>query len=248
MDKIIKSLLVVIAFCSCEKNSNMEINVFETSRNGNKLSEIKEFQINENISEITLNTNKKFQTITGFGGAFTESSAYLLNQMSKEKRQEILDAYFSKKGSNYSLTRTHMNSCDFSISNYSYSPVEGDVNLKYFSVKEDMDDIIPMIKEAMEVSQDGFKIFASPWTAAPWMKDNNEWKGGKLLPKYYDTWALFFSKYVDAYKDQGIDIWGFTVENEPHGNNSSWESMHYTPEEMTHFVKDYLGPKLGRRR
>ena len=61
MNKIIKSLLVVIAFCSCEKNSNMEINVFETSRNGNKLSEIKEFQINENISEITLNTNKKFQ-------------------------------------------------------------------------------------------------------------------------------------------------------------------------------------------
>ena len=138
MNKIIKSLLIVIAFCSCEKNSNMEINVFETSRNGNKLSEIKEFQINENLSEITLNTSKKFQTITGFGGAFTESSAYLLNQMSKEKRQEILDAYFSEKGSNYSLTRTHMNSCDFSISNYSYSPVEGDVNLKYFSVKEDM--------------------------------------------------------------------------------------------------------------
>ena len=246
MNKIIKSLLVVIAFCSCEKNFIMEINVFETSRNGNKLSEIKEFQINENISEITLNTNKKFQTITGFGGAFTESSAYLLNQMSKEKRQEILDAYFSEKGSNYSLARTHMNSCDFSISNYSYSPVEGDVNLKHFSVKEDMDDIIPMIKEAMEVSQDGFKIFASPWTAAPWMKDNNEWKGGKLLPKYYDTWALFFSKYVDAYKDQGIDIWGFTVENEPHGNNSSWESMHYSPEEMTHFVKDYLGPQLEK--
>ena len=39
MNKIIKSLLIVIAFCSCEKNSNMEINVFETSRNGNKLSE-----------------------------------------------------------------------------------------------------------------------------------------------------------------------------------------------------------------
>ena len=89
MNKIIKSLLVVIAFCSCEKNSNMEINVFETSRNGNKLSEIKEFQINENISEITLNTNIKFQTITGFGGAFTESSAYLLNQMSKEKDKKF---------------------------------------------------------------------------------------------------------------------------------------------------------------
>ena len=82
------------------------------------------------------------------------------------------------------------------------------------------------------------------WTAVPWMKDNNSWVGGKLLPEYYDTWALFFSKYADAYKDQGIDIWGFTVENEPHGNGENWESMHYSPEEMTHFVQNFLGPKL----
>ncbi len=61
---------------------------------------------------------------------------------------------------------------------------------------------------------------------SPWMKDNNDWRAGKLLKKYYPTWALFFSKYIDAYKEFGIDIWGFTVENEPHGNNGSWESMH----------------------
>ena len=87
----------------------MEIKIFETSRNGNKLTELKEFNISEKISEINLKTDKKYQTITGFGGAFTESSAYLLNQMSKEKRQEILNAYFSEKGSNYSITRNHMN-------------------------------------------------------------------------------------------------------------------------------------------
>ena len=64
------------------------------------------------------------------------------------------------------------------------------------------------------------------------------------MPEYYDTWALFFSKYVDAYKAEGIDIWGFTVENEPHGNGENWESMHYSPEEMTYFVQNFLGPKL----
>jgi len=86
---------------------------------------------------------------------------------------------------------------------------------------------------------------ASPWTASPWMKDNNKWVGGKLLPKYYDTWALFFSKYVAAYQKEGIDIWGFTVENEPLGNGNNWESMHYSPGEMTNFVQNYLGPKLA---
>jgi glucosylceramidase len=76
------------------------------------------------------------------------------------------------------------------------------------------------------------------------MKDNNSYVGGKLLPKYYDTWALFFSKYLEAYKAEGIDVWGFTVENEPLGNSNNWESMHFTAEEMTDFVQNHLGPKL----
>lgn len=229
----------------CNKNENkLAVTIYETSQAGNKLTKISEFIATENLSTIQLKPNQKFQTITGFGGSFTESSAYLLNKLSKKNRDTILQAYFSEEGANYSLTRTHMNSCDFSLSQYSYSPVEDDMELEYFTIKEDKDDLIPMIKDAMQVSKDGFKIIASPWTAAPWMKDNKKWVGGKLLPKYYDTWALFFSKYADAYKEEGIDIWGFTVENEPHGNGDNWESMHYSPEEMTTFVQHHLGPKL----
>lgn len=240
--------LLSFMILSCQnKQEKLNVEVYETSKSGNSLTKLDVFSSDKNqeeIIQVTLLPAQKRQTITGFGGAFTESSAYLLNRLSKENRDTIINAYFSTDGANYSLTRTHMNSCDFSISQYSYSPVEDDVNLKHFSIKEDKDDLIPMIKDAMKASTDGFKIFASPWTAAPWMKDNNKWVGGKLLPKYYDTWALFFSKYVDAYKAEGIDIWGFTVENEPLGNGNNWESMHYTPDEMTNFVKNYLGPKL----
>ena len=228
---------------SCTSNKP-KIEVYETSESGNKLTLVTAFETVENTTTIDLDTTSELQTITGFGGAFTESSAYLLNQVSKENRIRILKAYFANEGARYSLTRTHMNSCDFSLNNYSYTPVAGDKNLEHFSIDEDKDDLIPMIKDAMAISEDGFRLFASPWTAAPWMKDNNKWVGGKLLPEYYDTWALFFSKYVDAYKAEGIDIWGFTVENEPHGNGENWESMHYSPEEMTHFVQHYLGPKL----
>ncbi|WP_091892609.1 glycoside hydrolase family 30 beta sandwich domain-containing protein [Polaribacter sp. KT25b] len=233
---------------SCQNNQDkLNVEVYETSASGNNLTKLEGFSSDENQKEtikVKLLPTKKRQTITGFGGAFTESSAYLLNRLSKEKRDTIIQAYFSTEGANYSLTRTHMNSCDFSISQYSYSPVADDVNLEHFSVKEDKDDLIPMIKDALKASTDGFKIFASPWTAVPWMKDNNKWVGGKLLPNYYDTWALFFSKYVDAYKAEGIDIWGFTVENEPLGNGNNWESMHYSPDEMTNFVQNHLGPKL----
>ena len=248
--KIIKyifnvSLFLMMMNCN-QKENQLVVDVFETSESGNKLTKVSNFTSTENASIIKLDTSKVFQTITGFGGAFTESSAYLLNRLSKKNRDLIIEAYFGdgEKQANYSLTRTHMNSCDFSLSQYSYSPVIDDMELEHFTIKEDMDDLIPMIKDAMKTSEDGFKIFASPWTAAPWMKDNKKWVGGKLLPKYYDTWALFFSKYVDAYKEEGIDIWGFTVENEPHGNGNNWESMHYSPEEMTDFVQHHLGPKL----
>ena len=248
--KIIKyifnvSLFLMMMNCN-QKENQLVVDVFETSESGNKLTKVSNFTSTENASIIKLDTSKIFQTITGFGGAFTESSAYLLNRLSKKNRDLIIEAYFGdgEKQANYSLTRTHMNSCDFSLSQYSYSPVIDDMELEHFTIKEDMDDLIPMIKDAMKTSEDGFKIFASPWTAAPWMKDNKKWVGGKLLPKYYDTWALFFSKYVDAYKEEGIDIWGFTVENEPHGNGNNWESMHYSPEEMTDFVQHHLGPKL----
>ena len=240
-------LISIFIMNSCsDQKKELEAKIFETSRNGNKLTEINSSSSKEATSIIQLDTAKTYQTYTGFGGAFTESSAYLLNQLSKENRDTIIDAYFSPEGANYSLTRTHMNSCDFSLDQYSYAPVEGDTLLKNFSIKEDRPDLIPFIKDAMKSSEDGFKIFASPWTAPPWMKTNNDWVGGKLKPEYYDTWALFFSKYVDAYKKEGIDIWGFTVENEPHGNGNNWESMHYTPEEMTEFVREHLGPQLEK--
>ncbi len=230
---------------SCNETDNkLQVEVFETSANGNKLTQVTEFKTLENKATIKLNPEETFQTISGFGGAFTESSAYLLNKLSKKNRDTILQAYFAKDGARYSLTRTHMNSCDFSLTNYSYTPVEDDVMLERFTIEEDKDDLIPMIKDALAVSDDGFKIFASPWSAAPWMKDNNSWVGGKLLPKYYDTWALFFSKYIEAYKAEGIEVWGFTVENEPHGNGNNWESMHFSPKEMTDFVQFHLGPKL----
>lgn len=237
-------LIILLMLGACTTETNLEVTVYETSESGNQLTQITEFSSGDSLQTIRLLPEDTFQTITGFGGSFTEASASLLNRLSPDNRDRIIEAYFGESGARYSLTRTHMNSCDFSLGNYSYAPVAGDTTLENFSIEEDREDIIPMIKAAMATSKDGFKIIASPWTAPPWMKDNNDWRGGKLLPQYYDTWALFFSKYYEAYRSEGIAIWGFTVENEPLGNDNNWESMHYTPEEMNAFVANHLGPRL----
>ncbi|MEC4004976.1 glycoside hydrolase family 30 protein [Flavobacterium sp. SUN052] len=225
----------------------LDVEVYETSASGNALTKINKFSTDKNTVKIAINPNEKFQTITGFGGAFTESSAYLLNRLSEGNQKKIMEAYFSKNGANYSLTRTHINSCDFSLKHYAYAMVDGDTNLDNFSIEGDKkNNLIPMILQAKSISKDGFNIIASPWTAPPWMKDNKSWVGGKLLPEYNDTWALYFSKYIDAYKKEGITIWGVTVENEPHGNGNNWESMLFSPKEMTDFVQNHLGPKLEK--
>ncbi len=233
--------------CISKKDKTLDITIYETSVKGKKLEKVTPIISESDFDAfIEIIPEQKFQKITGFGGAFTESSAYLLNKLSPTNRKKIIEAYFGESGAKYSLTRTHIGSCDFSLSNYSYAEIPEDINLKYFSIKEDKNDIIPMIKDAMKVSKEGFKIIASPWTAPPWMKDNKNWVGGKLLPKYANTWALYFSKYIDAYLKEGIPIWGITVENEPLGNGNNWESMHFTPIEMVNFVKNHLKPILQK--
>ncbi len=176
--------LILIAMSACNIDNKLNVEVFETSADGNKLTKITAFLDNDSNAVITINPTRKFQTITGFGGSFTESSAHLLNKLSKENRNKVLQAYFGEEGANYSLTRTHISSCDFSLNNYTYAPVANDLELKHFSIKEDKDDLIPMIKDAMKISKEGFNIIASPWTAPPWMKDNKKYVGGKLLPEY----------------------------------------------------------------
>jgi glucosylceramidase len=237
---------ISLSFFSCSSTKEMKVQVYETSAKGNSLKKITQFSERNNPVIITLNPEQKFQTITGFGGSFTEASASLLNRLSKPNRKKILDAYFSESGANYSLTRTHIASCDFSLSNYTYAKVENDLELKKFTIEEDKADLIPMILEAKAISKEGFNIIASPWTCPPWMKDNKKYVGGKLLPEFNDTFALYFSKYLNAYKNEGIDIWGLTVINEPHGNGNNWESTLFSPDEMTQFVQNHLGPKLEK--
>lgn len=233
--------------CNCATKKNMmNIEVYETSEKGNALTKITKFSSDKNLVTINLNPDQKFQTITGFGGSFTEASAYLLNRLSAANRKKIIEAYFSEQGANYSLTRTHIASCDFSLSNYTYAKVPNDMTLENFTIEDDKVDLIPMILQAKSISKEGFKIIASPWSCPPWMKENNNYVGGKLLPQYNDVFALYFSKYLDSYKKEGIDIWGVTVINEPHGNGNNWESTLFSPKEMTDFVQNHLGPKLEK--
>ena len=230
-------LLMALSLCSCTR-----IQVWETSSEGEKLVRKTAFAPTASSVRIIVDGKAPRQVLTGIGGAFTESTSSLLARMSPEKRREVIDAYFGPEGARYSLTRTHIGSCDFSRGHYCYAPVEDDVLLEHFSIDPDRKSLLPLIKDALAVSKDGFAILASPWAAPWWMKDNKGWIDGTLLPEYRETFANYLVKYLQAYKAEGVDIWGITVVNEPYGNGGNWESMYFSPQTETAFVQEFLGP------
>ena len=194
---------------------------------------------------VFIDTTLRFQEFLGFGGAFTEAASVTLDKMPANQRQEILKAYFSPdEGNAYSLCRTHINSCDFSLGNYAYTEVEGDVGLEHFSIDRDRQSLIPMIRRAMELSGGSLRLFSSPWSPPAWMKTNGQMNhGGKLKPEYRGAWANYYVRYIEEYGREGIPIWGLTVQNEP-AASQTWDSCLYTGEEERDFVRDYLGPAL----
>ena len=221
------------------------VEIYQTGRNGDRLKAVEtlSYFVKSDVS-FYLDSTKEYQAILGFGGAFTEAGAHALSELSGSKRLQVLKDYFSPDGAHLSLTRTHIASCDFSLKNYTYAPVPGDVELSHFSIEPDYKFLLPMIQDALKVEGAKFRIMASPWTCPPWMKTNNHWNGGKLKKEYYSVFADYFVKYIKAYKEEGVDIWGLTPTNEPLGNNSSWESVHFSADEMREFIGEYLGPTL----
>ena len=185
-----------------------------------------------------------FQPFNGIGGALTDASAETFAKLPKDKQQELLTAYYDpRKGIGYTLARTNIQSCDFSSGSYSYVG-DNDPQLKTFSVAHDEQYRIPLIKQAIAAAGGHLRLFVSPWSPPAWMKDNNSVTGGgKLLPKYDQSWANFFVKFIKTYEAMGIPIWGLTLQNEPMAKQK-WESCIFTAEDERDFIKNYLGPTL----
>jgi glucosylceramidase len=230
--------------------------VYETARdNGHLLTDVTEssdstgFPIGGKLYPISCDRSVTFQKIEGFGGALTESSGWALSQLPAASRAEVLRRYYDpKEGIGYTLARTHINSCDFSIGNWALDPVAGDTALEHFSLDPMRAFVLPLIHQAQATAgADHFHLLASPWSPPSWMKTNGEMPhGGELRPEYRQAWADYFVRFVKAMNDEEhIPVWALTVQNEPQAVQS-WESCIYSPAQQRDFVRDYMGPTLAK--
>ncbi len=195
--------------------------------------------------EISVHPAERSQRILGFGGAFTESAAWVWHQLSPEQRTRVLEAYFDPEGgAGYTVGRTHINSCDFSLGNYAGVSVPGDVTAASFSLEREEQWLLPFLRAAQQAAGGPLRLLASPWSPPAWMKTNGRMNGGgSLKPEYRAAWARAIVCYLDAMRGQGFDVRWITVQNEPRAAQT-WDSCLYSHAEQRDFVREYLGPAL----
>lgn len=184
----------------------------------------------------------KYQSIIGFGGAFTEATGVALKLLPENKQQELMNEYFSKDGFNYNLCRVPIGSSDFSEGSYSYSKKD---DLSDFSIDKDRKYVIPAIKYAQKINPN-ISYLASPWSPPKFMKSNKMLSlGGKLIDKYKNVWTDYLVKYIKEYEKENIRISYMTIQNEPNATQI-WESCLYTPQEEADLAVNYIFPKFRK--
>ena len=194
---------------------------------------------------IEVDSTQTFQTVDGFGYTLTGGSAYLINRLAPSDRTPLLQELFGNTESsiNISYLRVSIGASDLDAQVFSYDDMpagQTDVSLSKFNLSKDTVDLIPLLKQILAVNPN-IKILGSPWSPPTWMKTNDSSKGGSLLPQYYDAYARYFVKYIQAMKTHGITIHAITPQNEPlhPGNNPS---MLMLAEQQKDFIKNNLGP------
>ncbi|MDP4276558.1 MAG: glycoside hydrolase family 30 protein [Bacteroidota bacterium] len=211
-------------------------------------------------------TNNKAQRFDGFGGTFNELGWDALKALTESERHKIIQALFSPQGANLYYNRMPMGSSDYGLSFYSFNDVADDFKMVNFNIQRDRYILIPYIKEAQKANKN-FKIWASPWSPPAWMKTNNHYAsnmdetghdynglarekilelpstGFKMQRGYLEAYALYFTKFIQSYANEGISIDAVNVQNEPCSNHK-FPSCNWRSEDLAYFIGEFLGPKF----
>ncbi len=198
---------------------------------------------------IDADDTERFQTVDGFGYALTGGSAQLLMRMTPAKRAAILQELFGSGGTSIGVSylRVSIGSSDLNDSTFSYDdvpPGETDPTLAKFSLDPDRRDVIPILRQILEINPK-ILILGSPWSAPAWMKTNGNAKAGELQRQYYPAYAAYFVKYLSDMKREGINIDAITIQNEPL-NEKNTPSMKMLAADEAKFIREDLGSALAK--
>lgn len=220
--------------------------------------------------DVVILTDKKQQQIDGFGACFNELGWISQSRLEPKVREKIMEElFFPDYGANFNICRMPVGANDFSRDWYSYDETDGDFEMKNFTIANDLQTLVPFIKNAQKYQSD-LRIWASPWCPPSWMKYNKhyasayngenqeeKYRNGLPLDKvgqegsdmfvqdslYLKAYALYFSKFISAYREQGIDIFAVMPQNE-FNSAQIFPSCCWTAGSLADFIGNYLGPAM----
>ena len=200
---------------------------------------------------IVIDTQHRLQTITGFGAALTDASAWLIEQKLGDAQREafLREMFGPPPGLNLTMTRLTIGASDFSLSHYTLDDMPAgqvDPTLAHFNVVPNLAYLIPVVQQALAINPK-LRIIASPWSAPAWMKTSASLLGDSLLEAYESAFADYLVRYVDTYRRYGIPIFALTVQNEPMFQPQTYPGMALPDDARTRLIGQYLGPALARR-
>ncbi|QEM13197.1 glycoside hydrolase family 30 beta sandwich domain-containing protein [Mucilaginibacter rubeus] len=266
------TLLSAATFYSCKKNvnapeapdqkqsgtvaraANEVVNAWLTTADQSKLLQAQTSfnfaaDAGTNATTITVDETQTYQGIDGFGFTLTGGSAGLLNGLGANQTNVLNELFGTANGQiGISYIRISIGASDLSANDFTYNQTAGDFNMNNFSISAENQDLLPILKKIIAINP-SIKIIATPWTAPTWMKvnttGNNGYTGGSLntAAGYYDAYARYFVKYLQAMQAQGITIDAITPQNEPL-NPYNNPSMVMQPNEQANFIKNNLGPQI----
>jgi len=164
-------------------------------------------------ASIDLTPDKTFQTVLGFGAAFTDGACYVLNQLATPAREALLHEMFHPSAMGLSVCRACMGASDYSTKAYTYNDGAEDPTLQRFSIEHDRQYILPILREARKLNPDLF-LLATPWSPPGWMKSGGSLLGGSMRKKYLPLYSQYFVKFLKAYAAEGVPIQAVTSQNE----------------------------------
>ncbi|MFI3155340.1 MAG: glycoside hydrolase family 30 beta sandwich domain-containing protein [Methylococcaceae bacterium] len=198
-----------------------------------------------NFPVITVNAERRYQVMEGFGFSLTGGSAMLISRLPAADRSALLRELFLPDGIGISFLRLSIGASDLSERCFSYDdrPTgESDPELVHFDIEAGDVEVIPLLQEILAINAE-IKIMATAWSAPAWMKTNQSFVGGKLRPDCYAVYAAYLIKYLKAMRERGITVHAITPQNEPL-NLKNEPSMIMEACEQAEFIKNHLGPAL----
>ncbi|MGI6316646.1 MAG: glycoside hydrolase family 30 protein [Christensenellales bacterium] len=165
-------------------------------------------------------TEKRDQTMLGFGAALTDSACIQFNKLDTGVRDELLEEIFSPEKMNFSIARICVGASDYAAVPYHFAPVADDMAMEHFDASHDDTDCIPIIRKAQDLNPDLY-IYSSPWSPPGWMKTSGSMYGGWMIDRYVEAYAKYYLKFIQYYASKGIKISAMTPQNEAETDQTS---------------------------